>query len=96
MTKEEWEEYNELYDSDWRVRIAAGIEIGIWKDELPRLKEVLHIEPDDTVVAVLVKNTEKNELCWFDLDGNLDGTETVAVPKSWLKDKENDSLAERH
>lgn len=96
MTKEEWEEYNKIYESDWRVRITAGIDVGNWKYELPRLKEVLHVEPDDKVVSIVVKNTESNELCAFDLEGNLDGTESVSVPKSWLEDESNNLPKEKH
>ena len=96
MTKEEWEEYGRIYESDWRVRIAAGVDVGNWKYELPKLKEVLHVEPNDKVLSIIVKNTESNELCAFDLEGNLDGTESVSVTTSWLEDEANDTPKEKH
>jgi hypothetical protein len=76
MTKEEWEEYNELYDSDWRVRVEAGIDVGIWRDKLPRLKEVLHIDPEYKVVGIIVQNTDEGDVCVFDLEGKFQEVRT--------------------
>lgn len=87
MTEKEWEELCAQYASDWRVRVGVGIDAGTWREKIGGLKEALHIDPDEKILSVLVKNTETNEVCAFDLEGNMDGTESLSFPVSPHEDE---------